>query len=386
MRLFQLLVLTCESSDSSKHFTDVESLAATKFLFKGLGSKNYDCRINNLKIDPFVRSSYLFNSGISNIENTDAILLVGTNPRWEASILNARIRKTYLNKDLPIGLIGNMKNLTYKYEHLGQSLNILEDILSENNKFSEKLKKAKKPMIIVGESALTRNDGSAVLHLCSKIAEKFNLVTENWNGFNILNSNISIVGALDIGFFNEKFNENITSEVKKISSNDDSVVFLLGNDEIDLSILNKSFVIYIGHHGDRGAHRADVILPAPAYTEKNSLYVNLEGRVLQSYLCHHPLGDAKDDWKIIKAIGTSLSIDMPFNNINELRNEISKINPIFNELNLLHKNKFSLVGKYGQLSEEPLKDLINNFYMTDPISRSSRTMAECTSYNKLRKE
>ena len=362
----------------SGNFTDVETLMATKLFFEKIGSNNYECRLNNLKVDPLVRSSYVFNTGITNIEKSDAILLVGTNPRWEASILNTRIRKSYLNKDIPIALIGNKKKLNYKYDYLGNSLKILEDIYNEKNEFYKILKSSNNPMIIIGESSLSRKDGFAVLDICRKISVKYKIVKSDWNGFNVLNSNISRVGALDIGFYSKEFSRDTTKEIKNFCSKNETITFLLGVDEMDMKNLCNSFVIYIGHHGDKGAHRADVILPAPAYTEKNSLYVNLEGRVMQSQKCHQPLGNAKDDWKIIRAIADQLSLDIKFNNLTELRDEICKTNDIFNEINVLHENHFSNFGEEGNIDNEPLNDLINNFYMTDPISRASKTMAECS--------
>ena len=323
---------------------DVETLTATIIFFDLIGSQNYESRLDNAKIDPKVRSSYIFNSGISNIENCDSILLVGTNPRWEASILNARIRKQYLNNDIPIALIGNKKNLTYDYEYLGNSLKILENLYNDKINFSEKLKKSKKPMIIIGLSAISRKDGEAVLSLCRKIALKYNIVQDDWNGFNILNTNISKVGALDIGFYNNKFSNNTFRKIEEICSQKKSITFLLAVDEINTDILKESFVIYVGHHGDIGAQRADIILPSPAYTEKNSTFVNLEGRVMKSQKCHQPLGEAKEEWKIFRKLSDKLSFNMPFNNIYELRQEMSKINPIFNQLNILHNNEFKDFG------------------------------------------
>ena len=357
---------------------DVETLTATKIFFDLIGSQNYESRLDNAKIDPKVRSSYIFNSGISNIENCDSILLVGTNPRWEASILNARIRKQYLNNDIPIALIGNKKKLTYDYEYLGNSLKILENLYNDKINFSEKLKKSKKPMIIIGLSAISRKDGEAVLSLCRKIALKYNIVQDDWNGFNILNTNISKVGALDIGFYNNKFSNNTFRKIEEICSQKKSITFLLAVDEINTDILKESFVIYVGHHGDIGAQRADIILPSPAYTEKNSTFVNLEGRVMKSQKCHQPLGEAKEEWKIFRKLSDKLSFNMPFNNIYELRQEMSKINPIFNQLNILHNNEFKDFGKSGEILDEPILDLIKNFYMTDAISRASKTMSECS--------
>ncbi len=357
---------------------DVETLTATKIFFDLIGSQNYESRLDNAKIDPKVRSSYIFNSGISNIENCDSILLVGTNPRWEASILNARIRKQYLNNDIPIALIGNKKNLTYNYEYLGNSLKILENLYNDKINFSEKLKKSKKPMIIIGLSAISRKDGEAVLSLCRKIALKYNIVQDDWNGFNVLNTNISKVGALDIGFYNNKFSNNTFRKIEEICSQKKSITFLLAVDEINTDILKESFVIYVGHHGDIGAQRADIILPSPAYTEKNSTFVNLEGRVMKSQKCHQPLGESKEEWKIFRKLSDKLSFNMPFNNIYELRQEMSKINPIFNQLNILHNNEFKDFGKSGEILDEPILDLIKNFYMTDAISRASKTMSECS--------
>ena len=362
----------------SGKFSDIETLYSAKSFLKSIGSDLYDSRFDNVQFIPDNRNSYLFNSSIQEIDNADAILLVGTNPRWEASVLNSRIRKSYINNDCKVGLIGPVTNLTYEYTHLSNDISYLNDILKKNTEFSKILENAKKPLIIIGNSAVNHEEGENVLNICSEIANKYNISNNNFNGLNILQQNISRVGALDIGFYNSKFDKNWSSKIEYEIKKNKPVVFLLGLDDIDLTILKGAFVVYIGHHGDCGAHIADVILPAPAFPEKSSTFINMEGRVLQTTKCFHPLGKSKDEWKIFRALSNQINQNLKFNNLQELRNEI--INK-FNILSELNKLPSLLQSKFRNSKEIKSKNIeydINNFYMTDSISRASETMAKCT--------
>ena len=362
----------------SGKFTDIETLFSAKSFLQSLGSNYFDCRYDNVQFIENQRASYLFNSSIQEIDNADAILLIGTNPRWEACVLNARIRKAYINNDCKIGLIGKKLDLTYKYEHLSDSIEHINDLLNNNSPFSEVLKNSKKSLIIIGNSAINYRDGKEVLNVCSEIAKKYNVSNNNFNGFNILQQDISKVGAIDIGFYNQDFALNFDQNIKKHISKFNPVVFLLSCDEINHSILEGAFIVYLGHHGDDLAQLADIVLPSPAYTEKSSTYMNMEGRVLQTTRCYHPLGASKEEWKIFRALSNNFSQKLKFNNLSELRNEISNLFPVFKEINNLPFSSKLDFGSTAKIENRVLEYNIKNFYMTDVISRASITMANCS--------
>ena len=362
----------------SGKLTDIETLFSAKCFLQSLGSNYFDCRYDNVQFIENQRASYLFNSSIQEIDNADAILLIGTNPRWEACVLNARIRKAYINNDCKIGLIGKKLDLTYKYEHLSERIEHINDLLNNNSPFSEVLKNSKKSLIIIGNSAINYRDGKEVLNVCSEIAKKYNVSNNNFNGFNILQQDISKVGAIDIGFYNQDFALNFDQNIKKHISKFNPVVFLLSCDEINHSILEGAFIVYLGHHGDDLAQLADIVLPSPAYTEKSSTYMNMEGRVLQTTKCYHPLGASKEEWKIFRALSNNFSQKLKFNNLSELRNEISNLFPVFKEINNLPSSSKLDFGSSTKIEDRVLEYNIKNFYMTDVISRASITMANCT--------
>ena len=362
----------------SGKFSDIETLYSAKSFLQSIGSDLCESRFDNAQFISKDRNSYLFNSSIQEIDNADAILLVGCNPRWEAAVLNSRIRKSYINNNCKIGLIGPSIDLTYKYFHLSRDIAYLNDILNNESDFSKILSGAKKPLIIVGTSAINDEKGEDVLNICSKISEKYGIINDNFNGLNILQQNISRVGALDLGFYNKKFNNNFQVKIKEEVDKNKPVVFLLGLDDIDMSILKNSFVVYLGHHGDTGAHIADVILPTPAFPEKSSTFTNMEGRVLQSTQCFHPIGDSKDEWKIFRALSNEINSSLKFNNLFQLRSEIIKNHQIIRQLNLLPEFKKIDYEFKNKIESKELEFNINNFYMTDSISRASETMAKCT--------
>ena len=362
----------------SGKFTDIETLFSAKYFLQSLGSNYFDCRYDNVQFIENQRASYLFNSSIQEIDNADAILLIGTNPRWEACVLNARIRKAYINNDCKIGLIGKKLDLTYKYVHLSDSIEHINDLLNNNSPFSEVLKNSKKSLIIIGNSAINYRDGKEVLNVCSEIAKKYNVANNNFNGFNILQQDISKVGAIDIGFYNQDFAQNFDQNIKNHINKFNPVVFLLSSDEINHSILEGAFIVYLGHHGDDLAQLADIVLPSPAYTEKSSTYMNMEGRVLQTTRCYHPLGASKEEWKIFRALSNNFSQKLKFNNLSELRNEISNLFPVFKEINNLPSSSKLDFGSSTKIENRVLEYNIKNFYMTDVISRASITMANCS--------
>ena len=366
------------TSAFSGKFSDIESLYSTKNFLNLLNSEFYDCRFDNTQFISGHRSSYLFNSSIQKIDEADAILIIGSNPKWEAAVLNSRIRKAYLNNNCQIALIGPKINLTYKYTHLSNDISYLNNILNEKSDFLEHLKNAKKPLMLIGSSAINYNDGIEILKICAEICNKFNIVNESENGFNILNQNISRVGALDIGFYSKNFDRDFKVSLTKHIRDTNPVVFLLGLDEINFSSLKDSFVIYIGHHGDEGANNADIILPSPAFPEKTSTFVNIEGRVLQTTKCFNPIGEAKEEWKIFRALSQEFKEQLKFNNLNELRQEIIKNFPHLNQLNTLPNKSEVNFGKSHIIDNKEIEYNIKNFYMTDSISRASVNMANCT--------
>ena len=362
----------------SGKFTDIETLYSSKLFLNSLGSALYDCRFDNAQFVEGARESYITNSTIQAIENADAILLVGSNPRWEASVLNIRIRKAYINNDCKIGLIGKKINLNYKYTHLSNSISHVNEIFNETSEFNSVLKKSKNPIIIIGTSAINFSDGKDIINICAEIAKKFPNASDNFNPLNILNQDISRVGALELGYYNKFFDFDFENKLKNLVSKTKPVVFLLGQDEINMKNLEGAFVVYLGHHGDEGASIADVILPSPAYTEKSSTYMNTEGRVLQTSKCFSPLGDAKEEWKIFRVLSESFNKNILFNNINELRKELISSFAQFANINEIpFDNKIS-IGSDKLISDREFNYNIENFYMNDSISRASETMANCS--------
>ena len=362
----------------SGKFTDIETLFSAKSFLESLGSKYYECRYDNVQFIESNRTSYIFNSSIQEIDNADLILLIGSNPRWEASVLNSRIRKAYLNNNCKIGLIGKKIDLTYNYTHLSEDIIYLRNILENNSPFSQELENSKKPLIIIGNSAINNQEGEEIIKLCSEISKKYNVVNDNFNGFNILQQDISKVGALDIGFYNNLFSGDFNKNASEYISKNSPVVFLLGSDEIDHKILEKSFLIYMGHHGDKSAQMADIILPTPAFTEKSSTFINMEGRVLQTSKCYHPLGQSKEEWKIFRSLSNNFFNKLKFNNLSELREEIISKFPIFRQINVLPSINKVNYGSPSQIKNRIIDYNIKNFYMNDVISRHSITMANCS--------
>ena len=361
----------------SGKFTDAETLFSAKKFSESLKSFYYDCRFDNAQFIENSNESFKFNSTIQEIENSDAILLIGTNPRWEAAVLNARIRKTFLENNCQIGVIGPKVNQTYRYNHLSDSLNYLNELSDGNTDFNKVLNNAKNPLIIIGTSAINTADGKKILETSAALAKKIQK-NKDINPLNILYQDISRVGALELNFYNKYFDNNYNLQLKKHIDTNKPVVFLMGLDEVDLSILKNAYVVYLGHHGDKSASVADVILPTPAYTEKTSTYMNIEGRVIQTNKCHNPLGEAKEEWKIFRVLSNLINHQLKFNNLRELRNEVTKNFNQFTSINELNPNKKITFAKVNKIDDIKIQYNINNFYMNDSISRSSETMALCT--------
>jgi NADH-quinone oxidoreductase subunit G len=357
---------------------DCESMVALKDLVTALGSANLDCRQDAAALDPASRASYLFNSTIAGIEQADALLIIGANPRKEAPVLNARIRKRYLRGSFPICVIGEAADLTYKYDHLGTSADVLAKIADGSHPVAAALKNAKKPMLILGMAALTRADGAAILAAAKAVADTCGLVKDGWNGFNVLHTAAARVGGLDLGFVPGTGGKDTRGILDAAGKGEIEVVYLLGADEIDTAKLGKAFVIYQGHHGDRGAHRADVILPGAAYTEKDGTYVNTEGRVQRGYRSVFPPGDSREDWTILRALSERLGKTLPYDNMAQVRARMVYLNPALAGVDKVQPAIWTSFGTPGAIAASGFDYPVKNYYMTDPISRASRTMAQCT--------
>jgi NADH-quinone oxidoreductase subunit G len=356
---------------------DAESMLALKDLMRRLGCPNYDCRQDGAKLDG-PRGSYIFNAGVRGIDQADAILLIGTNPRLEAPVLNARIRKRYLHGGCPIGAIGvNSSGLTYPVMSLGAGPQSLQDLVDGKGSFFEKLRAAKHPLIIVGMGALTRPDGSAIRGLARQLTEKLDAVRDDWNGFAVLHTAAARVGGLDLGLVPGDGGRDVEGILAGCEKGEISVVYLLAADEIDTKRLGKAFVIYQGHHGDVGANRADVILPGAAYTEKPGTYVNTEGRVQLARRAVYPPGDAREDWTILRALSERLGKTLPYDTLDQVRARLAAASHTFEAVDQQLAGPWGVFGGAVPLTAAPLASPIANFYMTCPISRASRTMAEC---------
>ncbi|KAK4696588.1 NADH dehydrogenase (ubiquinone) Fe-S protein 1, partial [Lecanoromycetidae sp. Uapishka_2] len=368
------------------HLVETETLVAMKDLANKLGSDNLalDQPLGSQPpahgID--LRSSYLFNSKIYGVEEADAILLVGTNPRHEAAGLNARIRKQWLRSDLEVGLVGETFESTFDFDHLGTSVADLKKALS--GAWGKALQSAKRPMIIVGSSAVEHPDAKAIFETVGSFVDKnaANLMTPEWQGYNVLQRAASRPGAYDVGFITPS---------PIVANTTPKFIWLLGADEISESDIPKgAFVVYQGHHGDKGAQLADVILPGAAYTEKHGTYVNTEGRVQMTRAATSMPGAARDDWKILRAASEYLGAPLPYDDIEALRDRMEEISPTLRRYDIVEGtglpqlSKVQLVdqNKVSKVSGEPLQNPIKNFYFTDAISRSSPTMARCSAAKK----
>jgi NADH-quinone oxidoreductase subunit G len=356
---------------------DAESMLALKELMASLGSANIDCRQDGAAIDPACAAGYLFNTTIAGIDQSDVCLIIGSNPRWEAPIINARILKRYNHGRYKVAVIGPKLDLTYKYDYLGAGPDTLKELAEGRHPFAEVLKKAERPMLILGQGALARKDGSAVLALARKVAESCGLIKDGWNGFNVLHTAAARVGGLELGFVPGEGGRDLAGIVNGATKNEIEFVYLLGADEIDTAHFGKAFIVYQGHHGDHGAHRADVVLPGAAYTEKDGTYMNTEGRPQLGLLAVFPPGEAKEDWTILRALSAALGKPLPYNDLRQLRRHLYQVAPRFQRLETVMPAAWGNFGKDGPVDSEPFVSPIDNFYMTDPISRSSETMAKC---------
>ena len=352
----------------------VEDMFALKALMANLGSANLDCRQDGTKLDPaFGRGSYIFNPTVAGLEEADAILIVGSNPRKESPVLNARILKRWRMGGVEIAVIGEKADLTYSYQYLGAGAETLAE-LGNGKGFAEVLAKAQRPVVIVGQGALLRADGVAVLAACAKLAGS----RDGWNGLAVLHTAAARVGGLDLGFVPAQGGMDAWAMTRPGALD---VIFNLGADELDIA--PGAFVVYQGTHGDRGAHRADVILPGATYTEKSGLYVNMEGRVQYAERANFAPGDAREDWAILRALSDVLGAKLGFDSLADLRKALYAAHPHFARIDAIEAGSINIANA-GALGTGAFTSAVVDFYLTNPIARASAVMAECSALAKGR--
>jgi NADH-quinone oxidoreductase subunit G len=355
----------------------VEEMFALKELLAKFGSANLAVQGGDAFDPKAGRASYIFNPTIAGIDQADALLIVGSNPRKEAAVLNARIRKRWRTGQLKVGVVGARLDLTYDYDYVGAGTESLADLAAGKHSFADVLKNAKNPIVLVGTDAFTRHDGGVVLAKAAKLALDIGAVKDGWNGFAVLQNTASRVGALDIGFTAGSGGLN-AAQMNTFGTLD--VLFLLGADEV--KVPDGVFVVYIGTHGDAGAHRADVILPGAAYTEKSGIFVNTEGRAQMANRAGFPPGEAKEDWAIIRALSDVLAKKLPYDSLAALRQAIFKAVPHLMRLDQIEAGNAAdlktLAGRSGEVEKVPFKASVEDFYLTNPIARASAVMAECS--------
>ncbi|WP_029040015.1 NADH-quinone oxidoreductase subunit NuoG [Cucumibacter marinus] len=354
----------------------VEDMYALKVLMGAMASPNLDCRPAGSVMDPANgRASYIFNPSIAGIEDADALLIIGANPRKEAAVLNARIRKRFRQGPFPIAVIGEGGDLRYDYEHLGTGADAIAKAI-DNPPF-----KAERPLVLVGEGAFTGPDADATVKLAAEAAKKLGAIKDGWNGFGVLHNAASRVGGLDIGFVPGKDGKDTAAIIEGAQAGDIDTVILLGADEIDVNALGEAKVIYVGSHGDAGAHRADLILPAAAYTEQNGTYVNTEGRVQLANRAVFPPGDAKEGWAIFRAISGQLGSPLGFDSMTQLRaalhNDVPHMSG-WDEIAIGDPSDIEKLAGKAKPSGAALISPVGDFYLTNPIARASAVMAECS--------
>jgi NADH-quinone oxidoreductase subunit G len=360
----------------------VEEIYALRELMTAFGVKHLDCREEGGKLDPSLgRGSYIFNPTIAGIEEAHALLIVGANPRREAAVLNARIRKRWRQGDVPVAVIGEPVDLTYPYDYLGAGPDTLAEVVAGDHAFAKTLAEAKRPLILVGQGALARPDGLAVLALAAKLATG-DSVEAGWNGLAVMHTAAARVGGLDLGFVPAAGGHDVISMVAAAATRELDFLFLLGVDEINMNALGEAFVVYLGSHGDAGAHRANVILPGATYTEKSATYVNTEGRVQMSKRAAFPPGQAREDWAILRALSDVVGKKLPFDSLRALRQALYAAHPHFMRVGEIEPGSVdqvkALAARGGKPGSDPFASPVDDFYLTNAIARASAVMAECS--------
>jgi len=349
--------------------TNMETLFITKeFFSKTIKSSNLDSRAEHLLVNNHERSNYLFNSKINGIEESDFILLIGSNPRYEATMVNARIRKSYLKNNTEVFSIGDVGNLTYPYNVLKNTTEIIKEIVEDKHEVSSKIKNSKKPIIIIGQSLLKLDSANYVVEKIKEYLKINNKINTDWNAFNILSNNASTVGSYDLNILSSKEKNN--KVLKGIEDKKFKILFLLGLDEIHFK-KNNEFIVYIGSHGDKGAEISDVILPGAAYTEQDGFFTNLEGKIQKAYKASYPPGDAKEDWLIINELASKIKSKELYKNKDELeKSMVNYLKLTNNEKNKKNVENFEFVNEKINFNEI-------DYYYSNVIARSSKTMSRC---------
>ena len=360
----------------------IESIYALKKLMDLIKSPNTECRQDGSKISGD-RERWLFNSKLLGIDESDGCLLIGTNPRMEASIINSRLIRKSKENNYSIGLLGSKVDLNYDYKFLGDDPAIIYDLIDGKSSFSKNLSKMNKPLMIIGQGALRGDKGENYLNLCIELAYKYNFLKDDWNGFNVLHTAASRPGAMEIGFLPGEKGKNLDQIIKSYKTGGISTLFLLGADEIDISEKNDCFIIYQGHHGDKGANIADLILPSPSFNEQNGLFINTEGRVQESIRATFPLGEAKEDWEIISLISKNMGLENIFISFEELRSSLFHDHPNLSDLDFcLPSERFPKKLVTKDIKDHIFTDSLNNFWLSNSITRSSKLMCERNNISK----
>ncbi len=364
---------------------DCETSYSFKMFLDGIGVCDYDCRQDNSFFIPKDRSSYLFNSKITGIDNSDLFLFIGCDLKKEAPILNARVRRRYLEKntEIKIGYIGSGANYNYKTDHLGTSPIVLDQILKGENSFYKYLKSSSKPMFILGQGAMCRNDAEAIFISAKKLYEKFSF-EKKWNGFNVLQNFSGRTGALDINFYKNSKNKIDNSILKRANEGEFDLIYLFAADDINLdNIPKKTKIIYQGHHGDYSANKADIIIPSPCFTEFEGIFVNTEGRPQISSQLRTPLPNVNEAWRFFLKLSKELGFDIGFKSFSDLRDVLFAEHPHLSNINFIKENSFIKSKKKDKMIvDSEMKSTIKNFYMTDSVSRLSNVMANCSKLKK----
>tara|TARA_B100001057_G_scaffold444518_1_gene481483 strand:- start:168 stop:2093 length:1926 start_codon:yes stop_codon:yes gene_type:complete len=360
----------------------IESIYALKKLMDLIKSPNTECRQDGSKINGG-RERWLFNSKLLGIDESDGCLLIGTNPRMEASIINSRLIRKSKENNYSIGLLGSRVDLNYDYKFLGDDPVAIYDLIDGKSSFSKNLSKMNKPLMIIGQGALRGDKGENYLNLCIELAHKYNFLKDDWNGFNVLHTAASRPGAMEIGFLPGEKGKNLDQIIKSYKTGGISTLFLLGADEIDISEKNDCFIIYQGHHGDKGANIADLILPSPSFNEQNGLFINTEGRVQESIRATFPLGEAKEDWEIISLISKNMGLENIFTSFEELRSSLFHDYPNLSDLDFcLPSERFPKKLVTKDIKDHIFTDSLNNFWLSNSITRSSKLMCERNNISK----
>ena len=369
----------------SGNLSGIYEIFALKKLMAKIGSDNIDCRSENSILNSADRASYVFNSAIENIEESDSCLIIGSNPRVTSPIINARIRKRYLTGQLKIATIGVDADLTYKYQNLGNNISILKDILLGKNDFAKILQSSKRPILIIGEEILSGDNAQNILPLVKEVAKKYNFIREGWNGFNILHDNASLTGALDLSFISKNSKIHRKSILDNCKKGKIKALYLLAEDNIDFSNLEETFVIYQGAFGENSAHNADVIIPAPSFAERENLFVNIEGRIQQSNPAIFAIADVENEELVVADLAQKLDLDLDFKDTDSLKELLLQENPNFANIDEIFDNQWQDNQEFEieNIKDAKISSKKDNFFTSNVVARNSKILSDC---NKSKKD